>query len=345
MRRITIMGPCLAVAVFAVACALASSAFAESPTWYECAKVTKITLKYEEEKIVRGVPTFKAKEKEIYDGKYSNKECTEAAPSPGPLDGEGPPKVENPSYTGPEGKYELKEGVGAGKSFKGKSGATALHVKLWVPDQTIKCTSSTDIGSELLPAREANVQVTFKGCMFDATKCETKGEKAGVIKTRPLSGELGYVEESPVEVGVELKANNEEGIIAEFECLESNSVNEVSGKLGGELIGVQEGDVNKVSKDSKTVFVPTEGYGEHEYNGKKYKPLVNIIGWAGERAGILAAEEANEEETDPAHVLRGEFCGEVPEELAGAPCTPPTYTGQEQEVENKGEALEIKAEP
>lgn len=314
MRGIKIMGPCVAVAVCALACAFASSASAlGQPEWYSCKKVVKTERKYT--------------------GAYNNKTCSEPNASK-------------------EGKYELEAGIGKGKSFKGKSGETGLVVASPYGGQRIACKSSKDEGSELAPNRESNVTVTFSGCAFGAvggsTKCQTHGEKPGVIVTKNLNGVLGYVEESPVEVGVKLTGGNEEGVIAEFECTylkEGKTVVTVSGKVAGELIGLQQGDVGQVSKESKIVFLPGKNYGEHEFAGKKYTPLVNIIGWASERAGILAAEEANEEETDPAHVLKGVYCGEIPEELLSEECTPPTYSGEELTATNKGEALEIAPEP
>jgi hypothetical protein len=69
---------------------------------------------------------------------------------------------------------------------------------------------------------------------------------------------------------------------------------------------------------------------------------VNTVGWASEQAGITEADEKNEEETDPAHVLKGEFCGPFVENALHTHCSPPAYAGLTSTTKNKGEALMIK---
>lgn len=255
-------------------------------------------------------------------GNFSNKTCTEAS-APG------------------KGKYELKEGIGKNKPFKGsdKTAKAVLNVKTWLPDQTVDCTGIKDSGKLALPNLEKEVEVTYSNCTALGNKCSSAGvKKEGEIHITGLKGELGYVEESPTVVG--LKLENEAtpgGTIVEFNC------KVVTAAVAGEVIGTVGKDVNTISKESELVDEATERYGEHEFEDKKYKPLVNIVGWANEVGGIIKAEEENNETSDPAHVLKGQFCGELIEELLHVECTPPAYAGLDQTIVNKGESLMIKA--
>jgi hypothetical protein len=314
-----------AIAACAVACAAASGAYAEAlpaPYWAACANASPKNT-----------------------GDYKNKSCSEAS-EPG------------------KGGYELKESIGKGKAFKSatlKGKLVALHVKFWEGDDRIECQAAKGSGKPALPDLEREVSITYTGCLaFETQPCASSGAKkpkstGGEIKISGLEGELGYVSEEPVSVGLKLENEKEPGkVMAEFSCYveETNSethkkelVPDIEAKLTGAVIGVQTGDVDTVSKESKLEDQATERYGTHYYPKKPekpYKPLVNILGWANEVAGILKAEEEEKEEEDPAHVIKGEFCGSFIEKLLQQPCTPPTYTGIDQELINKGEALMIK---
>lgn len=307
MRGIKSLGLCIA-AVLALCGLLAATAAAETlpaPVWATCAKASPKDT-----------------------GKYKNKTCSESEPSG-------------------KGKYELVAGVGKGKAFKGKTAKgeeVVLDVK--VPQSgsgsfEIKCASGKDAGTPVAPNLEEKVTASLSKCVFVGKECETKGAKKGEIKVTGLKGELGYIEEggSP-KVGVELKSEAESGIMSEFNC-EGNSV---EAKISGEVIGEEAGQVNTISKDSDAIFEPGEFYGQHEFGGKQYKPVVNIVGFADEREAIeeCEAERNNCEEAHPAHVLTGVFCGTFIKAQLGAECTPPTYTGLKTKFINKGEALEIK---
>jgi len=255
-------------------------------------------------------------------GDYKNKTCSEA------------------SEAG-KGEYEIEKGVGKAKAFKGKGGATVLHVKSWLGDDTVECASSKDAGKPAAPNLEKDVTVTYAKCkLFGTHNCTSAGApKEGEIVVPAMQGELGYVEEPPSTV-VGLKLESEAtpgGPIVEFNC------EILRAKLKGEVIGVAGKDLNVVTKESELLDEATERYGEHEFEGKKFKPLVNILGWADEVAGIEEAQRENNESSDPAHVLKGEFCGEFIEELLHVECTPEAYAGLDQKIVNKGEALMIKA--
>jgi hypothetical protein len=300
------------VGIVAFAVAASSASALPAPYWAACVKVPKVEKKY--------------------DGKFLTKTCTTPEPKG-------------------EGKYELEESIGKGKPFKGgtakaKKGEklVALHVKNPVTGDSAKveCESGKDTGKPVLPNFEEEVAVTYKGCAAVGKACKTAGAKAGEIKITGVKGELGYVEEEPeVIVGLKLENEKEPGkLLAEFECQEK--AGELVAKITGEVIGVQGKDVNTLSKESSLLDEATERYGEHEFEGKKFKPLVNILGWANELTGIEEAQMKNEEETDPAHVLKGEFCGSFVKGLLGKECIEAVYGGLDQTMTNKGETLMVK---
>ena len=175
------------------------------------------------------------------------------------------------------------------------------------------------------------------------------------MKGSGLIGELGYVKpkEGPgPSVGLKIKnPAGEPEPLSTFECGEGEKAGFVSlSKLVGAVIGVQTGDVNAVSKESTLTYEALPQYGVHEFAGKKYTPLVNIIGWESEVAEIEACSgiecgtwPSTGPEDHPAHVIRGEFCGKFVKNVLGEECTPPTYSGLNSVVKSKGEALMIKA--
>jgi hypothetical protein len=103
----------------------AASASATAPAWFECGKAVK--------------------NGKAFTRHYTGKSC-EAA-----------------TEVGTGGKYELREGISKGKEFKGKGGKTVLHVKTWLGDATVECTSSKEavlhflLPSALKPCRSQRV--------------------------------------------------------------------------------------------------------------------------------------------------------------------------------------------
>jgi len=292
MRRIRILGVCV-VAVFAMTAVAATSAFATSvPTWYECAKASPKNT-----------------------GNYTTSSCTTLS-EPG------------------KGGFELKAGVGKGKVFKGKSVTTekvVIHVKGTQGDNTVECKSSADSGKAVAPNLESDVVVVYSKCEALKKVCTSPGAKPGEVKSSPLKGELGYIEEPTVKVG--LKLQNEStpgGSVVEFTC-EGLSV-----KVTGEVIGAASKDVNAISKESVITDTVGEFIGEVEFEGKKFSPLVNTIGFEDELAEIAAKEK-------PDQILKAEICGGLIEILLKKECTPQAPAGQASTVVNKGESLEIKA--
>jgi hypothetical protein len=150
------------------------------------------------------------------------------------------------------GKYELQEGVGKGKEFKGKGGRAVLHVETWLGEGTVECASSKDSGTPALPNLETGVVAIYKGCKtLGGERCRSAGERAGEIEIAGVRGELGYVQESPTPVvGLTLESEahpGPDGEIVAFSC------EGLEATMTGGPIGVQEKDVNVISKEFETV--------------------------------------------------------------------------------------------
>ncbi len=156
MRRLTLIGVCLALLGAFAAVSVANAAAAE-PAVYECAKA--------------------AKEGKVYKGHYSSKKC------------------EASGYHAEGGqKYELQEWSltakkGKAKAFKGKGKGANLEVE---GIGGITCTSSSDTGKFNSSTSADQIVVTFKGCEFVGKKCES-GTSAGEIVTKNLVGTVGYL--------------------------------------------------------------------------------------------------------------------------------------------------------
>jgi hypothetical protein len=265
-------------------------------------------------------------------GKYKNKTCTEA-------DSEG------------KGEYELAESVGKGKVFKGasaKKDEPTLVVKDQDGEQDVVCKSAKFSGKPEKPNLVIDVSITYSKCIaVKSLDCNSAGAKAEEIKVTGVQGVLGYVEEgvSPV-VGLRLESEKEpgvEGTVSDFECGESPGHPPlVTAKVVGQYIGVVKGDVGTISKSMELDDEATERYGTHEYDEEPFKPSVHILGWAPELAEIEACSGKECVSEHPAHVIKGQYCGPYVEDKIGKECTPPAYSGEDQVIQSKGEALEIK---
>jgi hypothetical protein len=236
--RLKIMGLCL-VAVFAMAAVVSASASAAAPAFYECAKLTA----------------------KPFTGKYTDKKCSKEA---------SPTEIAE----GKKNKYELKEGVGKGKEFKGKGPAATLHTPAVGGEVT--CKSFKDAGFINTPTTENKVVSEFKTCESLKKKCVSPGAKAGTIITKNLKGELGYISKSPLKVGVVLSPETGT-VLAEFNCegLEIETT--------GSVIGEQKGDINVFSKTSENVFtVNGEGFQSvKSFEGGSNHELLSKINGSG----------------------------------------------------------------
>jgi len=203
-------------------------------------------------------------------GKFSNKTCS----APG---------------EGKTGKYELKEGIGKGKIFKGKGGSATLHTP--AVGGEVVCKSFKDSGFVNSPTTENKVISEFKTCTSLGKKCASPGEKAGTIKTTDLKGVLGYINKAKKEVGVALSAESG-SVLAEFNCEGLEIV------TTGSVIGRQLGDINTFSKTSESVFkVNGEGFQEvKNFEGGATQVLESKINGSGPFESGQQAEATNKGE-------------------------------------------------
>jgi len=149
-------------------------------------------------------------------GAYSDKACASAA-------------------VGHNGPYELLNGIGKGKPFKGINGLNGGVDFHWqVPALVtinVSCQQSKISGRFLAPNMLAGVVISMAKCTaqpFMEQKTETCS-----VSTQPLSGELGWIDQGKGEVGVKLTSEAApEGLFADF----SGCFNEVKVRARGSLI-------------------------------------------------------------------------------------------------------------
>jgi hypothetical protein len=106
------------------------------------------------------------------------------------------------------GNYEFFEGPGSKRKFKTKGGTTTLQGSTGAG---VKCSGSTGTG-EYTGAKSLTVSLILTGCKSAATKepCQSSSAASGEIKTSPLAGVLGFIQDQATEaeplvsVGVDL---------------------------------------------------------------------------------------------------------------------------------------------
>ncbi len=240
MRHLRFVGLCL-VAVFAFGAVSAASASAAEPALYECAKAGKETVEWKE-----GAPgKEKTKKKAVYTGGYLDKKCTEATSA-------DVYRIKG-AHPGPEGKYELQEGVGKGKEFKGKGAGADLET----PVGEVRCTSSADAGKFTGP-KTGYLTATFKSCATLGHKCNSVGAATGEIKTEELEGEVGYISGgggSSPRVGVDLKPKTG-SVMALFTC----NPEELHLRVTGSVIGEVEPTYNRFTKEATVKLLSSSGH-------------------------------------------------------------------------------------
>jgi hypothetical protein len=149
------------------------------------------------------------------------------------------------------GGYELVEGIGKGKPFKGKGGSATLHTPAVKGE--ITCSSFKDEGVMSSPTTQRRIVSVFSGCSTLGKKCSSPGQKAGVIKTFNLAASIGYISRAEHTVGADLVPETGKRLV-EFSC-EGLSV-----IVEGSVIGAVT-PVNTVSKVANVSFtVNGEGF-------------------------------------------------------------------------------------
>jgi hypothetical protein len=218
---------------------------------------------------------------------------------------------------GGKGGYVLREGIGKGKSFKGKGGGAILHnVIPGKGDIKIECASFKDSGSVGVPDKEFNVVATFSKCKSLGAPCAS-GSKKETITTNKLAGNLGWLKKASNQAGASLtsEAAPDTGYLAEFECTGLAKV-----RVHGAVIGTI-APVAVLSKEATSSFAVGPYLGEVSPG---YTPQTNPPAFEEESVGVLLTE------------LNGPETGNVWSPEGGLP------SGQEATATNKGELLEIK---
>ncbi len=261
MRRLTLIGTCLALLGAFAAMSVATAAAAE-PAVYECGKAPKEEAKYESK--------GKQKTKSVYTGQYTDKHCSSPAPA-GKYRAEGKP----------EGKYELQEWSlaakkGKAKAFKGSGKGANLEVE---GIGGITCTSSSDTGKFNSPTSADQIVVTFKGCEFVGKKCAS-GSTAGEIITQDLVGTVGYLEGKGTptpKAGADITPESGE-VLATFSCGPDNFA--VTGAVIGQVT-----PVNHFTKEATFTFKQTSKVGVQEWPKFEEGPVQGLLTWLCEGAG------------------------------------------------------------
>jgi hypothetical protein len=214
-----------------------------------------------------------------------------------------------------EGKYELKEGIGKGKGLKGSApGTSKLHTNIpGKGDVPVECAKAKDTASVEAPNKIVKAVTVFSKCKAAGAPCQS-GSKKETIETVPLSGELGIISASPLKVGVVLTPESET-YFAQFDCTGVAHV-----RTMGAVIGQQTGDINTISKESTLSFTVEN----HEF-GFGPSPINNPQKFEGEAGS---------------HILMTELEAEGSEKFEPPGGLP---SGQEGTINNKGEALMVKA--
>ncbi len=180
---------------------------------------------------------FCVKTKPAKTGEYTENLCATHAGTPG------------------TGAWELESWEnGVTRTFAGKIGASEHAV--FIPENeaetwrggtivsTMTCKSGSTEG-EVTGAKTSTETIEFSTCSVEGKKCTSTGQKAGVILTNPLVGELGYVEEGVVGTRVSPAVGT---TIAAYTCEGTEVV------MGGSVIGVNTANVNKASKEATLTY-------------------------------------------------------------------------------------------
>ena len=281
------------IAVLAAAATAATSASAATPEWYGCIKVPKI--------------------EKMHHGAYNDKHCS------------------SPNAEG-RGRYELRPGAGGDSRLRGKSHQAVLHVKTYAGDIYVVCKKTSDSGVPTAPSSETDVELDLTQCVLEGQKhevCTSDNTKIpGELRFHAMEGELGYIQESPDVVGLRLEQAEEievpasERVVTSFNCGE-----ELRATVRGQLVGIEQGNIDATGKKSELILAAGENLGTLETEGMQFAPLVNLLSFAGEEGAP--------------QVLTATLCGTRVESLYGSECTPSEYAGLDLTVHSKSEGRMI----
>jgi hypothetical protein len=222
VKHVRILGLAL-VAVFAIAAIAAAGASAASPEWGEC--VAKAGGKYLDANCQtkgKGGSFEWLKGASLPNHKFTGHNVG----SGGVLDaGNNQCEEEDPRGSG-------KSGPNFDKRVPRAKCANGLTISQGTIAE-IECESESNSGEAEGKDKIANVHVTFRGCvLLGSLPCASEGAAEGEIETKPLVGELGYINKANHEVGVRLTPAAKHGRFAKFVCGGKGGFNEILVEVG-----------------------------------------------------------------------------------------------------------------
>jgi hypothetical protein len=187
MRRIHVMGLCLAGTFALSICAIAAtSASAASPEYFICAEATGT-------------------------GKYKDKACsTLASPGPGNYERVVWTHAEKKSFTGKNEGPVLVDSVNPfGKNFQAGE-----------PGQIVGSTTclTEKVSGEVTGPNTTTFKVRYTGCATEGASCSTAGHKEGIIVTERLESELVWLDHAHTKVGSLVRGLGPNGRLEQNEC-------------------------------------------------------------------------------------------------------------------------------
>ncbi len=195
MRHVRMIG-LAAAAVLAVAAFAASSAFAATPEWGQCyAKAG---------------------------GKYANSNCTtKAKKGAGTYEWRKGAQVAHKKFTGQGGTGILNSYMEF--CVRGNRDPACSEEQIEKEEPTVlplyvECTTEHAVGEASGKDEVANVVVVFKGCKALGSLPCSNSSNAEEVKVNVLKGELGFINKSNDEVGVDLTPVAKKGSFAQFNC-------------------------------------------------------------------------------------------------------------------------------
>lgn len=314
MRRLTLIGVCLAVVGAFAAVSVASAAAAE-PALYECVPAKTEVVHYK-----KGKPgKEKSEEKTVYTGEYSSlKNCEK-----------------NKLYTkdkyrqlgehpGPEGKYTVQE-LTHTAPFTGTGEGANLNIP--AAGGGVSCLGASFSGEFTGPKSGSDIVATFTKCVLFGKECNSAGQAAGTIVTDPLIAGAGYLAGKGTgtpKVGADLSP--ETGVkLAQFSCVNSDAAQ------GQDAIAVTGSVIGEVSPPNAFTNTATFTFKQGSVGRNEWAKFQE---WPETETDLLTAHVClfNDERTNCTEPITEGFSDEAAQEGV--------FTGH---LSNAHEELELKA--
>jgi hypothetical protein len=191
--------------------------------------------------------------------------------------------IESP---GLEGKYELLNGIGKGKGFKGKAeGGLRLDGVVPPGELPLQCEKASISGHYVAPNKVAGVHISVSKCEYNVSEDVTCS-----MTTTSLAGELGWINQAKGEAGIKLtsEAEPEAGLIGEVQ----GCVKGAKQRWRGTAIG-RWGPLNQITKESTFAFTafPFPDEANHRFDEKSNPPA-----FEGEEGVHILRTEVNDPE-------------------------------------------------